>query len=324
MIIGFASAVTSCRLAEGTKVENSSFMVRQDTVLVVTCDSSVLSCYDYSVQIYKDSYLFCLEDTAFRVTMDMKQFIPFSGAGSRNGLFVRNDTLWCSPLYEYDMREIAYYNPEDDKWEGITTSFPSHNRYRLELNMEDDQYKIYLHDRGEFGSYLCFEDKETGIRYWHNGGVERILCCRGVYYAIGPNCLFRIGNPKSGTVLPDDWNPNVWELPASPMERLVQLATPTADWNDTVFISGFVVEDELYTVINADSEIYVAKLQNNTLCRVCTLGIGYCHPNMGEFKLGINDYNDAALFGFRIPGLCQCGFIHIKGYDICKVRFKVL
>ncbi len=175
---------------------------------------------------------------------------------SRDTLFVFHDTLFLAHFissYKHD----HYFDTMAACW----VECP-----RLEGTIyEDDEYRVYENDHGEWGQTLWFEERRTG-REWESPGLGNVRRVGDTFYIV---CENLVRSFPVGRMLASDtgrWNHRCanedylgWSFDASPLlDADTVYRDPRYDGfqayigrsHDTVIVGSFVSGDSLLLVVN--------------------------------------------------------------------------
>jgi len=215
-------------------------------------------------------------------------------------LFVKHDSLmiYCK---NNGVLSLQYYLPEEDRWELIEEA-----RGLMEPIRDDDAWRLYFRDVGEFGGRLRFVDKTTGQEYLYEINNERVIRYHDNYYLISNERIFRIHNPASyyaELILKED----EYELHEYPSIA-------------SCFASAFCLDDNLYVVANDKEETYIARLRDEELEYVFGLGQMWRFSYDVDYNLMPNQSDDKVLILHRALDDSSQGFLDIDGHHVRAIE----
>ena len=204
---------------------------------------------------------------------------------------------------------------------------------------DDENYSVYLEDRGEWGEYMEFRNKNTDKRYIYKAN-GRIVRHEGCYYIINTHQVMKIDDPTQG--LPyqgSSWGnkklPYTCPEPEVVMD-LEELVMPKGTnipreilRNDPLipsppytFCAAFVVEGKLFLLIESQTGLYVASYQGRELTKVQDIGCRAQHLRTNGYLLRENNRQDnQAQIQVRFKKDDSVGIIDIKDYEIIVTHF---
>lgn len=227
---------------------------------------------------YKEEYLLAFCDACQILSLSKENLkvdtfpVPEYFWGSE--LFVEHDSLKILSGGEHEKGGIffyyQYYNEPTKTWVTLDT-IPNPLR-TFGVTYEDDDQKVLYSERGEYGNYLIFVDKSTGKEYLWCYPAFKLLKYHGYYYTIGYKTVCRINDPKTG-ISYDGRLHKYLSFDSLSDYKQAQDSLLYANYESEAIIeSGFVVDDELYFVVNDSVETYIAKIDNGELQKVFGLG----------------------------------------------------
>jgi len=200
---------------------------------------------------------------------------PPRGMSAYGDFFVRNDTLFYRDYYTRDEQHPGYYLDEvTQQWIEVDDI--------ANFCFEDDEFIISYMPRGEWGSFTCFHDKQTGLNHLFGVPMNKILKYHNAYYIIADFAIFKLKDPHEGWIM-DDTPYTSWEQFA-PMAGKVISTKYNTIWDyefsddrsqDTTFVSGYIHDDEMYILARASGETFLTRYlpsKHPTLQRLVTLG----------------------------------------------------
>ena len=203
-------------------------------------------------------------------------------------VFVRDDTLMVSSSDgDYDFTE--YYNPQEREWL-IKDKAERDPIHRLELNCEDNNYKILYSDGGGcYKNQLVFWDKKNRSRYQYHLKMKRLINFKNEYYVIGNNLIYRIKDPSSCN-----------------QEQMI----PYIKTQDLSLISGMLLSKQLYILANDEKETIILKLTDNKFEKVFSLGQRLNFHSSRKYNHISNQKEDTIILPFNCSG--KSGFLEIE------------
>ena len=225
-------------------------------------------------------------------------------------LFVRNDSLMATGHSE-EKYCIQYYDSLHNKWVP-KKEMPREPYKRIKQPIrEDETYRIYFTDNGEFGGRLIFLDKETGKDYLYGINNERVIRYLNDYYLICLDRIYMINDPTLNKA------------------ELIQMEEGYEYPNYyPCFVSAFCLSDDLYVVANNQEETYIARLKDEDLEYVFGFGRLFDFRNGDDYNLEVNQYDDRVLLKFNSDFIIDKndigGIIDIKGRQINVIFIELI
>ena len=168
---------------------------------------------------------------------------------------VLNDTLYC-----YNLSKNFYWNEDAQQW--IASNKEMSNDYD-----EDDTYAIYSEDRGEWGEFTRFHEKQTGVDYLFLAPMITAQLIDNDYYIVGAFQFSKVSDPHRGWIMNDSIKYGKWASVA-PFADIVygpkfgssyEFAHSERYSRDTLFCSGFMRTGQLHFLMRGSEDTFIAK-----------------------------------------------------------------
>lgn len=259
--------------------------------------------------------------------------------GNYDDIFVRHDTLFMSTyLHDNDY----FFDEKSRTWK--ETGKLSNLLY------EDEEFEVYKYNMGEWGQYTWFVDRKTREQFLFLTSVTRINRVNGIYYLTGGS-VRTLEDPRTGirctpqlsyaidigerdgeflkavyALSTDSITPQGWKIPVCPKDSIhVRFAfqRDTVKYYDFKFdeskdtsISGaFQVDGQLFLLVSAPRNTYIARLQDNRLDPVLDFHEEYDLFRIHNCFRGINEAENSVLMPFG-RAVNECGFVEIEGRHV--------
>ena len=179
-------------------------------------------------------------------------------------------------LYCYNASKTYYWKDDCRQW--METEGKD-----LEYKYEDESYTIYSEDRGEWGDFTRFHEKQTGFDYLFEASMRTVLKYDGAYYIIGPLQVRKVSDPHKGWEMDDSISYGRWFQFAPPAGIVYrtkyrsQIDYEFADNHnqDTLFYSGFLRNDQMHLLMRDSANTFIAqymKGRKGSIDNVLSLG----------------------------------------------------
>ena len=177
---------------------------------------------------------------------------------TRDVLFVFHDTLFIT--------QYQYMSGENHDYFFDTVAAQWVECPRLEkIIYEDDDYRVYKNDHGEWGQTLWFEERRTG-REWKYPGLGSVQRVGDTFFIVEENVVQRLTVSQLLATEPSKWNhrranedyANLGKDDSPWLESDTVYRDPRYDgfeayigkFHDTVIVGSFVSGDSLLLVVN--------------------------------------------------------------------------
>ena len=193
--------------------------------------------------------------------------------------YVKNDSIILKP---YMNKQCYYLNAQNYVWEKLEKTD--------DLIFEDEKFYIYSLDFGEWGGKTWFKDKKTGIEYLIESTTPLINKIDTTYYLTNSFEVIKIENPLQLNKCDDDvtyenieTNRKYHFKYGQPIGfDIIYENVDTLYFDNRTFIypreinieSSFVWQNKLFHIYNADTVIYIAKIENDTIKPIQKIGEG--------------------------------------------------
>ena len=184
---------------------------------------------------------------------------------------VVSDTLYC-----YNKAKNFYWDEGSRQW--MATDKKMSNDY-----YEDDTYTVHSEDRGEWGEFTRFHEKQTGFDYLFMAPMITAIKFEDAYYIVGPLQLRKVADPHKGWEMNDSIKYGKWASIA-PIADIVY-GTKYHNWyeyeysndhsQDTLFCSGFLRNDQMHLLMRDSANTFIAKYRKGrqaSIEKVLSLG----------------------------------------------------
>jgi hypothetical protein len=168
---------------------------------------------------------------------------------------VVSDTLYC-----YNKAKNFYWDEGSRQW--MATDKKMSNDY-----YEDDTYTVHSEDRGEWGEFTRFHEKQTGFDYLFMAPMITAIKFEDAYYIVGPLQLRKVADPHKGWEMNDSIKYGKWASIA-PIADIVY-GTKYHNWyeyeysndhsQDTLFCSGFMRNGQMHFLMRGPEDTFIAK-----------------------------------------------------------------
>lgn len=251
--------------------------------------------------------------------------------GYNDDIFVRHDTLFISA---YLRDNDFFYDEKSRTWK---------ERGKLsDLLYEDEEFEVYKYDMGEWGCYTWFVDRKTREQFLFFTGVTRINRVNGIFYLTGSDVRI-LENPRTGILCTPPisysadirerdqdflmalsaWAKNNRELSEDfkdPIRDCFAFQWDTVGYDlfgfdmskDTFIHTAFQVDGQLYLVVSAPQNSFIARLHANRLDLVLDFHEKYDFFQHSNGFRGINVAENRCLMPFT-RAVNECGFVEIEG-----------
>ena len=196
---------------------------------------------------------------------------------------VQQDTL-----YLYNTSKTYYWEEDARQW--IETTGKISEVY------EDESYTIYSEDKGEWGEYARFHEKQTGFDYLFEAPMITALKYDSDYYIVGPFQLRKVSDPHKGWEMDDSVKYGRWfsiTPPAGIVYRTKyrsQIEYECADDHsqDTLFCSAFIRAGQMHFLMRDSANTFIAKYvkgRHGAIEKILSLGdipIDYKHGRKNQ------------------------------------------
>lgn len=296
-------AASACAQSNHSMQQDSTdtFVVTHDTVRIdakaFTDPLSTLSLRKavklhgfYYVLLSENSIYFSEDSNHFlRISTDFSKIeyleYPQKLSSPYDDLFVRHDTLFIHDYYGLDHH--YFFNENTLKWDSIP--------WLSDQLYEDDDYKVYYIDNGEFGDYSWFEDKHSGKQYLFPTNLERINRIGSSFYLTTAGSIRKLDNPAAGIPCDENIQYNngihdkdlysiAIQMNKGPnhdihrcndaFQTILEYRWAEQGWwdmasyKDNLFEGAFQFKGSLYTIVRDPQHSYIARLDNNRLTLV--------------------------------------------------------
>ncbi len=214
-------------------------------------------------------------------------------------LYVRHDSLLINGS-KGDIDYVLYYSLEDDSWVPKVVA----PRYADPIR-DDDAWRLYFRDFGEFGGRLRFIDKATGQEYLYMINNERFIRYQDDYYLICHERIYRIHDPASyyAELIQKEDEYELLEYPSI----------------NSCFASAFCLDGDLYVMANDKEETYIARLNSEELEYVFGLGRIWNFNWIFDHNLQINQSDDKILLLHHTMYCSSQGSLDIDGPHVLSI-----
>ena len=200
---------------------------------------------------------------------------------------VLNDTLFC-----FNPSNNFYWNEDARQWMA-TDKKMSNDCY------EDDTYAIYSEDRGEWGDFTRFHEKQSGLDYLFATQMTTALKFEDAYYIVGTFQLSKVSDTHKGWEMNDSIKFGKWASVAPPAEiaygtkyrNLYEYRYSDDHSQDTLFCSGFMRNGKMHFLVNGSEDTFIAKYKKGkqaSIEKVLSLGnipVKYSQGRMNQDEL---------------------------------------
>lgn len=228
-------------------------------------------------------------------------------------LYVQNDQLHLLPYmhnrsYRFDLKK--------DGW----------LEYRKRSNQvyEDERYRVYYRDYGEWGSCTWFIDKKTKKQYITPYSSDRMTRFQGKYYLDYSSALSLIADPRDLLPCPPAYRYQKRRRPAAfpPVEPQGE-TTIWADTTEREYYSfdtsrlglhrSWVANGQLLHVINDSTRLLVAKYSGNEWIPLLDLGPKRIYSRWHNAYRGLNPNDSSRLLEYGHSDNVHYTVLQIKG-----------
>ena len=232
-------------------------------------------------------------------------------------IFVRHDSLLLKTNAFHD-DDVSFYewarkeHDKDDMKAVLNYTLETHTgqwkpvKSANDLIYEDDQYRVYYWECGEWGDYMVFQERKNHKRHLFVA-AGRLLKLDGSYYVVSSYSINKIDNPRQGKVYRgkkyyklgrEDYTLPQKVLQLTPPESRIITITKEYLLNDprTYICTAFTHDDKLYCIVRSPEGMYIASYQNGALHKEMDLGFNYNTENWRGHLLRVNNHPDNQAF----------------------------
>lgn len=200
------------------------------------------------------------------------------------------ETAYLDFYVKNDSIIIKSYGDEPSYWLDAQNSAWREADHTDDLIFEDDRFRVYSLDFGEWGGKTWFEDKNTGVEYAVEVTTPLINRIGSTYYLSRSQEVLKIENPSELS----ECTPNstyekikaighlpVWQgLPAAceilyRNSAATSLLDPFDSGHLSRIVSSFVCRNELLHIVESDTTTYIARIKNNSIEPIQKIGEGF-------------------------------------------------
>lgn len=286
-----------------------SFSVKTDTLLIDLDKFGMTEKMFFvrSASLWRNQYIINVDEGLLSLSNDLTEISSFpypEYMAPYSEVFVRNDTLMVSSKDEY-FEFTEYFDTLECIWKQKEKQIldPVH---RIELNYEDNNYKILYADWGDNnGPLLIFWDKQTNDKHYFILKMERLINYQNEYFVIGPKSITTIKEYSKS------------------FPKLLFKSTKTLELNSEIeYVSAFCLCNNLYILGNDEEETFLAQLSGVQLKRVYSFPQRLNFNDKPKFNHVSNQYEDRIILPFFVNDYHNSGFLEIVGNKIHIIFLK--
>ncbi len=242
--------------------------------------------------------------------------------------YVENDTIILKP---YMHEDYYYLDMQNYTWKDLANTD--------DLIFEDENYRVYSLNFGEYGGKTWFKDKKTGEEYVTESKIPLVNKIDTTYYLTNPFFVLKIENPQALNKCDDGVTYENIEKrgkyvswygePIGFEELCVNRDTVrfgdffSIGFKEINILSSFVWQNELLHIYKTDSATYIARVKNNSIETIQEIGEGLSFYN-GYESYRCRNMNGNELLKFRTKDEKLLGLMEVidNNVHICYLANK--
>jgi len=199
---------------------------------------------------------------------------------------VQQDTL-----YFYNTSKTYYWEEGARQWIETTEKISDDKEV-----YEDESYAIHSENRGEWGDFTRFHEKQTGFDYLFEAFMITAFKYDSAYYIVGPVQLRKVTDPHMGWKMDDSIKYGRWGQVTPPAgivystkyRYLFQYENAYNHSQDTLFCSAFMRSGQMLFLMRDSANTFIAKYvkgRHGTIEKILSLGdipIDYQHGRKNQ------------------------------------------
>ena len=264
----------------------------------------------------KNNLLFVERNNRTIRNIELPDILPIGYTDFQN-IFVRHDSLILkvNAYHESDVSFYRFARERHDKEEmkkNLNFTLNTHTgqwkpvKSANDLIYEDDQYRVYYWECGEWGDYMVFQERKNHKRHLFMA-AGRLLKLDGSYYVVSTYSINKIDNPRQGKVYRGKKYYKLGREDYTLPQKVLQLTPPasriikiTKEYllNDprTYICTAFTHDDKLYCIVRSPEGMYIASYRDGALHKEMDLGFNYKTENWRGHLLRVNNHPDNQAF----------------------------